>query len=153
MAHIGRRWPLAFRRDWAMSCANWNNGFPLQFDFPVSQLLGPVGAALSATVQRLDYVDVIFNSFMLYSQTPFLAGGLHVYTEFNFSIDNAAGGNPVTWFVRKADGTLLFQTQAHVGLGGSAGGYVQVGSPVAQTPGTITASSFAGLQLYFPVPW
>jgi len=96
MAHIGKFYEVAFRRDFNLDVGNNNKGFAKAYSFGTQDIFGSIGELLPGKIFNLEAADQkTFNGIHWKSQTITL-DGYHVYVEMVTTDDPATKGVQTT---------------------------------------------------------
>jgi hypothetical protein len=144
MAHRGKDYPLAFRRDFSVNVDNYNHTNALVYRFNAGQVHGTLGTPLSALVIEMKNPTFFFPKSYVWRSDTRVIGGLAVY----LLLYGTVVGHPTFiqpgWQCWTAGNVLLYQRDANQQLNhmGGQGSIPAFNFPQHETPGVI---QFGGL--------
>jgi len=152
MAHRGRIYPLAFRRDFCLNVNNFRS-VALSYLVPLSGYGGVAGTASNGiTVELKNPTYVTLGDIYRYESDPYAAGVYTVFHSINWDFINTGTTQRVQWTVHETTLGVIFQSAFITSNADPDGGFFDLTSGFFQTPGVWTKAATQA-QFFAPKPY
>lgn len=152
MAHAGRIYPLAFRRDFCLNRLTYQS-MALAYLLPLNTYGGVAGAASSGLqVELKNPTYLSLSDSYRYETDPYAAGPFTIFHSFNWDFVNNGTLQRVQWTVHELTLGVVFQSNFITSNADPDGGFIDLHTVAVETP-LVWVRTVNFSQFFAPKPW
>lgn len=154
MAHVGKYYRLAFRRDFNISLDSNRTGLAYEYVVPIGNLFGPLGVDVKSRTYRCVADQQPKDNKPIWRSGEFFFSTYRYRVLLTATFDTPTGSTWLYMSVSDATRGKLYEQPLHWAYRGSAyWAYYDIAPPTIETPGVIFSGPLAPLASASAIDW